>query len=103
MTATFTAIFADGKVVTRSSHREYSHCWRIRYVCRTDSDVHAFARGKPVEYTGFASRLDLAESAVRPFLLPTPVAGSPADWSTVRTEIVRVKRAENNRRPGAAS
>jgi hypothetical protein len=103
MTATFTAIFSDGKIATRSSHREYSHAWRIRYVCRTDSDVGEFARGKECDYVGFASRLDLAESAVRPFLLGNRSAAQAADWSTVRTEIVAVKRAENSRRAGAAS
>jgi hypothetical protein len=84
----YTATFADGTVVKRSSEREYSHCWRVQYTNRSTHDVLDHSRGKARDYTGFAGRLDLAEAAIRGATADSKYGKHPADRSTIRTEIV---------------
>lgn len=64
---TFSAKFADGSVITRTSHRNYLFAWRVRYDVDTSTwKNYTGPRNHSTELTGFSSSRRTAEAAAKP-------------------------------------
>ncbi len=84
MKNSYTATFKNGKVISRNTHKEYTHAYFVPSVQIWDkelSEIKADLNAKG--YTGFASSRELAEKAARQCLFPTQQRrgrGTAAEW-----------------------